>query len=245
MKKIVLIFLLLASNLAAQNTTLQEQGSWFTFNNKFKVSDKIYFGHTFQMRRVDFIENVQVMLLKPSFNFIPSKKISVGIGFTYFDSFPNGENHASIMKNETRLWQHFTYNTLLGNTIFNNRFVFEERFKDVIDKTQNPNTINGTSYAQRFRYRVIFSFNLFRLKNEKFILGKVSNELRIRFKNGLSKPEFDQNNFGTYIGYKLYDKSKLWLGYGRDFAKVNSNLFVSYHLVHVSWAYNFDFSKKQ
>ena len=167
----------------------------------------------------------------------------MGIGYTYFDSFANGENHASIKKNEMRVWQHFTYNTLLGNTIFNNRFVFEERFKDVIDKTQNPNIINGTSYAQRFRYRVTIAFNLFSLKNEKFILGKVSNELRIRFKNGLSESEFDQNNFGTYIGYKLYNRSELWLGYGRDFAKVNSNLFLSYHLLHVSWAYNFDFNK--
>jgi hypothetical protein len=243
MKKLFLVLLFLSPNLIAQNKILQEQGSWYSVNNKFKISDKFFFGNTFQMRRVDFADKVQVVLLKPSMNFRPSRKFSMGIGYTYFDSFPNGAYHASIKKNETRVWQYFTYHTFLGKSSFNHRFLFEERFKDVIDETQTPHVINSTSYAQRFRYRATMAFNLFRLKSEKFMLGKISNELRIRFKNGLSLSDFDQNNFGTYLGYQLYDNSKLWLGYGRDIAKVNSDLFVSYHLLHLTWTYDFNLKK--
>lgn len=161
-----------------------------------------------------------------------------------FKSSPNGVHHSSIKKGEQRIWQHLTLNSIVGKTTLSNRFVFEEHFKDIINTNVTPNVIDGTSYAQRFRYRILVSFNTFKLNNNNYILGKVSNELRIRFKSGLSHPDYDQNNFGAYLGYKLLYNSKAWIGYGRDYFKVNSDRFVSYYILHFAMSYDFDLTKK-
>jgi hypothetical protein len=84
-----------------------------------------------------------------------------------------------------------------------------------------------------------------RLSNGKHLLGKISEEMRIRFGSGLNKPEFDQNNFSALLGYKLFDNSKLYFGYGRDFYKSGKSDYWGDHLLHVVVNYNFDFSKKK
>ncbi len=228
----------------SQTTTLKEEGSYFTFANKIKLSEKLYLSNATQMRRVSFMDDIQVFLIKPCINYKLNKNITIGGGFMLFKSYPNGVNHASIKKDEQRIWQHLTLNSRLGKTTLSNRFVFEERFKDIIVSTITPNILEGTSYAQRFRYRIQLSFNVFKLKNNNYILGKVSNEIRIRFKTGLTQPGYDQNNFGAYLGCKLFENSKFWVGYGRDFYKINTDLFLSNDILHFAMSYDFDLSKK-
>ena len=183
--------------------------------------------------------------IKPSVNFKSSKNLSFGLGYVYFKSFPNGVRHAPIKKEENRIWQHITLNAKLGAISVSNRFIFEQRFKDVINKKVNPNLIDGTIYAQRFRYRFQASFKIATISNGRFLLGKVSNELRIRFKTGLSEPEYDQNNFRILTGYPLLENSTIWLGYGRDYNKINSELFVANNILLISINYDFDLRSKK
>ncbi len=138
---------------------------------------------------------------------------------------------------EDRIFQQVALNSSYGKIKIAQRFRFEERFKTKLDKS--------SSYANRFRYRINFDFNLVRLSNGKHLLGKISEEMRIRFGSGLNKPEFDQNNFSALLGYKLFDNSKLYFGYGRDFYKSGKSDYWGDHLLHVVVNYNFDFSKKK
>jgi len=247
MKKLffVLPLLIAIQNTNAQTEVLKETGSWFTFTNKVKLSDKLYFGNVSQMRRIDFADNIKAIFIKPSLNYKISSNVTVGLGYAFFRGYPNGVTHASITKDETRFWQHITLKSSVGKTSFFNRFVFESRFKDVINTEVTPNVIDGTAYAQRFRYRLLAAFNLFKLKNNNYILGKVSNELRIKFKTGLSQPDFDQNNLYAYIGYKLVDNSKVWIGYGRNYFKKSEGKYLSEDILHVALSYDFDISKKK
>jgi len=223
---------------------LKENGSWFTFSNKISLSEKLYVSNVVQMRRVDFMKNVGATLFKPSFNYKLNNSVSFGIGYVAFKSHTNGVNPPAIKKGEERIWQHISINTSLGKTKLSNRFVFEERFKDVIDKSVQPNIIDGTSYAQRFRYRLLLSFNAFKLKNNKYMLAKVSNEIRVRFGTGVSQPDFDQNNFGAYLGYKINSHTKFWLGYGRDYYKSNSEKYISNNIFHLAMSYDINLIKK-
>ena len=247
MKKLffVLPFLIAIQNINAQTEVLKETGSWFTFTNKIKLSNKLYFGNVSQMRRIDFMDDIKIVLLRPSLNYKINTNITVGMGYMFFRAYPNGVVHASITKGETRFWQHITLNSSVGKTNFFNRFIFESRFKDVINTEVTPNVIEGTTYAQRFRYRLLATFNLFKLKNNNYILGKVSNEVRIGFKTGLSQPGFDQNNFYTYLGYKLFDNSKAWIGYGRNYFKKSEGTYLSEDILQVALSYDFDVSKKK
>lgn len=103
----------------------------------------------------------------------------------------------------------------------------------------------GTSNVSRFRYRLQFSFNMLKLKNDKFIIGKLSNETRIRFSDGVSNPDFDQNNFAVLVGYQLLKNSSVWMGYGRYYYKVNSSQYVASNLLHLNLSYNIDLRKKK
>ena len=245
MKKIILLFFIFFQMGLVAQETLKESGSWWTLGNKFQVSDQLSFSQISQMRRVGFMEHTQVILLKPSVNFKATKSLSFGLGYVYFKSFPNGVRHASIKKEENRIWQHVTLSAKLGSISLSNRFVFEQRFKDVINNKVNPNVIDGTQYAQRLRYRLQLSFKVATIGNGRLLLGKISNELRIRFKSGLSEPDYDQNNFRVLAGTSLIKNSSIWFGYGRDYNKINSELFLANDIFLISLNYDVDLRSKK
>lgn len=101
------------------------------------------------------------------------------------------------------------------------------------------------TYVNRFRYSVEATTNLFKLKNEKYIMGRVSNEIRIRFADGITEPDFDQNNFEALLGYNVLSNSTIWVGYARYYYRKNATLYVSNNLLHVTLSYNFDITKKK
>lgn len=247
MKKIifVLTFLTAINSTNAQTEILKETGSWVTFTNKVKLSEKWSFGNISQMRRVDFMDKINISVVKPSLNYKLNKNITVGVGYMFLRLFPNGVNHSSIKKNESRFWQHITLNMATKKIKFYNRFIFEARFKDIINTKVTPNVIDGSYYAQRFRYRILSTFNLFKLKNNKYILGKISNEVRIKFKTGLSHPDFDQNNIYAYLGYQLLENSKVWIGFGRNYFRINSEKYTKEAILQLGLSYDFDLTKKK
>lgn len=240
-----LLFLIITIRVSSQTTVLKDVGFWFTMNNKVKITDKFYFNNELQFRRVDFVKNPQLFYVMPSINYKISNNVIVGAGYMFQRTSVYGESHPIITRDENRLWQYVTIKSKAGKATFANRFMFEERFKGRIIFEDDIPYISGKVYAQRFRYRFSVSFNLFKLKNEKHILGKVTEEIRIRFNNGISDPNFDQNNFNVYLGYSLLDNSKIWLGYGKDYYKITSDVFWTINMLRISWNYDFDFSKKK
>ena len=122
--------------------------------------------------------------------------------------------------------------------------MFEERVIDLINVNVTPNVIEGDKYVNRLRYRLQATTNLLKLNNDKYIMGKLTNEVRIRFANGITEPDFDQNNFEALMGYKLLDNSTIWAGYGRYYFRKSSTKYVSNNLLHITLSYNFDLTKK-
>ncbi len=230
-----LLAILVFNSVNAQEVETNEDGSWYTLINKFKVSNKLYFLNVAQWRQVDFASTNRIFLVAPSVNYKLTNKVTAGAGYMYLNY-----NQAGIRKpgldDEERIWQHVTLSSTFGKAKMSQRFMFEERFK-----IKN----NGSkAYANRFRYRVNLDFNLFKLSNGKYVLGKLSEEMRIKFASGINEPEFDQNNFSALVGYKVLDNAKLYLGYGRNYYNGSSGYWGD-HLMHVVFSYGFDFSKKK
>ena len=247
MKKItIVLFILIAANtVSAQTEVLKDNGSWFTFVSNVKLSEKFNFTFLTQQRRVGFLENTQGFLYTPSISYKLTSNVSVGAGYLFYRYYTEGALHGSINKDENRLFQYISLNTKAGKFKIGQRFMFEERVIDRINTSVSPNVIEGDTYVNRFRYRVQATTNLFKLKNEKYIMGKVSNEIRIRFTDGITEPGFDQNNFEALLGYNLLPNSTIWVGYGRYYYRKNSTLYVSNDLLHVTFSYNFDLTKKK
>jgi hypothetical protein len=243
MKKIRLLFIsiIYVLNTFSQETVvLKDTGSWFTLSNSVIVSDNFYFANVFQQRRVDFLNKTQAFLVAPSINYKVSKNLTFGAGYLFYKYYPNGVSHSEIKKDEHRFFQNLILNTNTGRFKLNNRLRFEQR---AIESIENKEII-GRKKVNRLRYRFQVTTNLFKLNKNKHLLGKLSNELRIRFATGLSNPDFDQNNFAALLGYKLVPNSSIWLGYGRYYFKKNSATFISNDILHLNISYNFDIRKQ-
>lgn len=238
MKKYILSLLLVIvlSNLNAQEVTNNESGTWATAINKFKFSEKISFVSVIQWRFVDNMEYTRIFLTMPFINYKFSNKISAGLGYAYVNYSLAGIRPPTL-DYENRFWQYFTLYSTLGKVKMNQRFMFEERFKTRLS--------NENSYSNRLRYRINVDFNLLKFKNNKYLLGRVSEELRIRFNSGISDPNFDQNNFIASLGYQLFDNSKLYLGYRRDYYNAGNGIYWGDNVFDVWFSYNFDFTKKK
>jgi len=228
----------------AQTEIFNDNGSWFTFTNKIKVSEKFYITNVTQQRRVNFLKNTQAFLIAPSVNYKITKNVSFGAGYMHYTYFPNGVLPSTIKKEETRFFQDLLVNSSLGNIKVNIRFRFEQRVIDLINTNVIPNIIDGNKHANRFRYRLQATTNLMKLKNETFIMGRLSNEIRIRFGTGISEPDFDQNNFAALLGYKLLPNSTIWMGYGRYYFRKNATLYKANNILHINLSYDFDLTKK-
>lgn len=237
MKKVLIgvLFILAVNNISGQEQANNEDGSWFTFVNKFKVTEKLYFLNVTQWRQVDFASSNRIFLVMPSVNYKFNKKIGGGIGFTYVNFNQVGIRTPSL-DYENRFWQHVTLYSTFEKIKMNQRFMLEERWKKSLSGKE--------SYSNRFRYRIILDRNLVKFKNDKYLLGRLCNEFRVRFGSGFNEPEFDQNNFSVLIGYKVLENSKLYLGYGRNYYKSGNGTYWGDHLLHVNFSYDFDLRKK-
>jgi len=236
MKKyfIALLFVLTIKSVNAQVVETNETGSWFSLINKFKVSEKFYFSNVFQLRRVNFSETARIFLIAPGANYKIKKNLTGSVGYMYLNFYQEGIRISSL-DYEHRIWEAISYSSTLGKVKIGHRFMLEQRYFTRVSGT--------TAYSNRLRYRINFDFNLFKLKNDKYILGKVSEEIRIRSDSGFNEPEFDQNNFGVFLGYKLLNNSKVYAGYQRNFYQIPD--YWGDHLLHVIFTYDFDFSKKK
>lgn len=237
MKRYVLslVFVLQFFVVQAQEVQNNEGGSWFTAVNKFKFSEKVSAVSVVQWRLVEKMKYTRIFLVMPFINYKFSNKISAGIGYNY-SNYNIAGIYPPSLDYENRLWQHISLFSTLGKVKMNHRFMFEERFKTTLNSEK--------TYANRFRYRINFDFNILKLKNNKYLLGKLSEEIRIRFSEGISDPNFDQNNFVASLGYQLLDNSKLYLGYRHDYYNLGSGIYWSDNVFNVVYSYNFDFTKK-
>lgn len=209
------------------------------------MSDTFYLDNLFQFRRVDFFEYSKIFFDRIGVNYKPNDNLILGAGYFYLESHAYGTFHPEITRREHRFWEALTLKTKMGKTQLANRFIFEQRFRERIVDHDGTSEIDGFVYVQRFRYRLQANFNVLKLKNNKYILGQVADEIRVRFSRGLSDPDFDQNNFDVFLGYQLLDNSKVWLGYSLNYYKINSSNFLAENTLRVNFSYDFDFRKNK
>lgn len=238
MKKILFLalFFVIIIKSTAQEIESNESGTWFTVTNNFKINDKFYATSTVQWRLVDFLSYTRVFLAEPSLNYKFSDKITAGLGYNYSNYSLVGIRPPSL-DYENRFTQHITLFSAFKKVKMNQRFMFEERFL----KTNAGSEV----YANRFRYRINLDFNIFKFNNNKYLLGKVADEIRIRFTEGMNDPNFDQNNFAALLGYSVLNNSKIYLGYGRNYYNAVGGNYWGDNILNVSFSYDFDFTKKE
>lgn len=214
---------------------------WLSNLNKYHLNNSFYVNSELHIRRVNGIKNWQQFLFRPAINYQFNNTLTGAIGYTYILSYPYGSQSAGIVIPEHNIWEQVSLSHKQANHKFSHRYRLEHRW---IGKTtvnsDGSTSINGTRYAQRFRYRLTGSFPI--TKNGKFF-GKYFDEVWINLADNFMPESLNQNWLYLGMGYKFSPIGKIELGYMNQFLSYGN--LVQYESNHTLQAtISFDFFKE-
>ncbi len=214
-KHFLLTLLILSSvNIIwAQNKIVDSSfDTWWSNTNKYNLNQSWYLSSELHLRRADGINDLQQFVFRPALNYKKNTNVIFTLGYTYIQSHPYGEQPIAIVTPENNIWEQITLKQNLSKLNISHRYRFEQRFigKPIYNSSNEP-SIDGTMYAQRFRYRLTLSKSI--SKKEK-LFAKTFNELWINIDDKNIMPtSLNQNWLYAGLGYKLSPKVTIQLGY--------------------------------
>lgn len=243
-----LIFLLLTTfttQAFAQSVAQGNTNTWFLLLNRFNLSEKFAITNEIHERTGDFLEDQGTIIIRPSVDYSINDNIELSVGYSFVRSWPYAPYTQAIPRNEHNIWEQALLKFETAGVSIQNRIRLEHRFIDDIvlrnAKTNPVYDIGGASYANRFRYRFILSFKLFKLNHGKHsVFFNGFDEIFINQSNNLMPNNFDRNWFYTGIGYKFNKDFNIQLAHMHQYDKVGNNTFISSSIIQLSVFKNFN-----
>lgn len=197
-------------------------GAWLKYSFKLDVKPKKNgFVGDIQRRSNDFEVNLNQFVIRNGyFKNINNSTVSIGYAFL--------ENHKdNISFTENRIHQYFSNKTkLYKHNYLKQRFKLEERF------------IENTDFFTRFRYGIVYSFNLFEIKKDKPLLVSISNEIFFNNIIKINNLKFDRNRFSLHLGGKISKHANLKIGGMYQITQTKSKIHAM-----ISFGHSLDFSE--
>lgn len=247
MKNVFFILILTATvfNATAQRETVDQSIEWFVINSNIKFSKRV--GVTFdgQFRFAKDFENMQHFLRAGVDVYITPNLSVVPLGYMYVWNYAYGEQPASLIAGEQRLWQQILFKQKFGRFNINHRLRLEQRW---LEKNQTPDGEVVTNfYLNRLRYRFLLNFTLNKENMESGALFiNAFDEFFYGWGSYDTFNEIDQNRVSLGLGYQINSKTQFIAGpfyqmlIKSNGAKQENNIGAL-----VQFTYNFDLSKKE
>ena len=198
MKKtsIILCLSFLCLNIQAQNSAVNNLGTWYMFNGSHKISDKIVLKTMAHFRYFEVANAFQQEIYRLGVNYGFNPRINATIGFSYATA-DLAYKAASNNLYEYRLYEDLNIKSKWGRFIGKHRFRLEHRF---IHKNINQDVTQSW-----LRYNLNVSLPI----SEKWSFYTF-NELFLNLDRG---KRFAQNWTGAGFLHKLNNNLKLKIGY--------------------------------
>ena len=253
MKQLILITtgLLIFSNTStfAQTVIKGNVNTWFLLLNRFYLSDKFTLTNEVHERTGDILSDQATFILRPSIDYALNDNVELSVGYSFVRSWPYAPYSQPIPRNEHNIWEQVMLKSTTGRVSIQHRFRFEHRFVDnivVLFPNVNPHAgIDGTTYSNRFRYRLIVSFDLVRFENNQSLFFNGFDELWINQANNMMPTSFARNWIYTGLGYKFNNDFNIQLGHMRQQDKTGNNNYISSSIIQLSLFKNFALYKKK
>lgn len=164
-----------------------------------------------QIRRADFGEDWQQLLLRTGLihNFSPN--FSATLGYAYVKTHPYGDFPALDDFPEHRIWEQLSYTHKLFDLEWQHRFRLEQRF------IGEPSPLAGGGYeVADYRYENRARYMLrttLPLTSDKKTYIALWDEVFFNFGSNVKGNHFDQNRAFIGIGHKLTDSTRVELGF--------------------------------
>lgn len=236
---ILLLLTTFATQAFAQSVAQGNTNTWFLLMTRFNLSEKVGITNEIHERTGDFLNDQATFILRPSVDYVLNNNIELSAGYSFVRSAPHMPYSQPISRNEHNVWEQVLLKFKTAGVSVQNRIRMEHRFIDDIvvrNEATNPTyDIGGSSFRNRFRFRFIVSFDLFKLNHGKqSIFINCFDEAFINQSDNLMPNNFDRNWFYTGIGYKFNKDFNIQLAHMHQYDKVGNNTFISSSIIQLS-----------
>lgn len=249
MKRLILLVLLLTVlpcfRVSAQTTLHGELSTWFTVLNRFQFAKQWSFSNELHDRHGKFLNVQGILLERPSIDYLLNKNVEFSIGYSYINSRSYAPYFLALPKIENNLWEQIILKNDVGKVHFLHRFRQENRWFDKIVSDENGSRKDGKIYANRFRYRIDLSADLYKFKDsEKAIFFHAFDEFWFTQNKYLIPQDFARNWLYLGFGFKFNKTCNIQIGYMNQYDRANATKYTSTPIIQTTFVKNFDFSKK-
>jgi hypothetical protein len=211
MFRTLLISILAAGSLAADD--FDSNGNlWLNY-----VGDHPLFGSKWglhleaQVRRADFGDDWQQLLLRPGINYSLNPNTMLTAGYAWVNTWPYGDFPSAHEFPEHRFWEQLSYTHSWLGLDWTHRFRLEQRrIAEMMEEADGDWRVGNWRYENRFRYMLRTSVPL---NSDKTWYIALWDEVFFNFGNNVFKNYFDQNRFFVGLGHKLSDTTRLEVGF--------------------------------
>lgn len=215
-KKLILLFIIAITCIEfsyAQDKIIDKQElAWnnFSINKKFT---KFSVRGELSIRRSDFYKNWQQFLTRGMFYYHLNSDLKVGIGSSYIETFPYGNQPIPTRRTDVNFFEQIIYKTKLQRFSFTQNARFEHFFREQFI-TEEDGIIykDGIKTFSKLRYQITVNYNLKKFKNKDKLYLKAFDEIHFSTTNNWEGIYFQQNRYYLGIGYKMQHLN-LTIGY--------------------------------
>ncbi len=228
MNKLRLLFIgiLMATALSAQDTGVDNLGSWHMYFGTNKISDKFSIHSEVQLRYYEQAKNFNQLLLRTGLNFHINPDAIATLGYGYIETDPSFEE--SLIEanlSEHRIFEQFILKNKVWEFLFEHRYRLEQRFISQTNILSDPEQdLSRTEHRARYRLQVtlpltdIFFLNFYdevflNLQGEAFGQNRLYGALGVHVTENLSvQAGYLKNHFRTVD----YDRLQIGVFYNPD-----------------------------
>jgi hypothetical protein len=234
--------------LSAQQSyeSVTQSAQWFALSSGIKVSDKVSLLMEGQFRYVNF-EPMQIQFRTGVDVTISKNLVIMPGGYVYVWNPIYGNQPATYVNNEHRIFEQIVYSQRIGRTYISHRFRLEQRFIQVHENNNGEVIDKGYDmYLNRARYRMLINIPINRSSIvPQTVYGSFYDELFLDFGQEVVYKDPDQNRFFAGLGYQATKLAGLQAGFFyQKLVKLSGMKEENNIGFQILFQYNFDLTKQ-
>lgn len=223
-------------------------GNWYFLHPTFKLHKKITVGNELHIRRDDWSMKPLQILERPYITYHVNQKLDLTVGGSYYRIYSAEPIPTGYDFNEIHFWEQITLKHQMGEKVkFFHRYRVEHRFIDHMnyDSTSADWVKSGTDFKNRFRYRMLVNFPIYKINDHQKIYSNLYNELWMSMTNYLFFSGFLRNRLYAGVGWQYNKQGSVELAFMNQFDAASGGSYLSRNIIMLTMNYNFDFTAKK
>lgn len=191
-------------------TTDNSFNAWGFLNARYNISQRWNLTGLVFVRGANDFSQWQQWYVRPSLGYAVNSSVEVGVGYTYAQMFPYGNQPAPLAFTENNIFQQLILRQKAGKVGLMHRVRLEQRFVDHVERSlESGPYIDGIDYMNRFRFRID---GMIPVALEERLFISLYDEVFVHLQDVMLPDVFDQNRAYIGLGYQMNKKLRMEFG---------------------------------